>query len=472
MSVFACLSDDVVRIICDNLQAARDKYSFAKCDKRLYQLLWKNSEWDSDPPRSLTQIETFDAVTTTADFDTAVTVTLPELPAMQHVSKNGHLVAAIAQSYPSGAILVLWHTPSRTIMRFALPGNAPVGEYELRMADEGSLAAVLHARAGSVHLYRMDETGGVSYPLRVTERRRQNEDLKNASRLAVSSCGRFAALFYNSSHLVRVLSTQNLSELSSWTLTEHAHVDHELSEVCFGGSASDQSELCFAFREIDGLRHCVAAYEWMSGKELRSTEISTPQHVRAVAASGALLAFADIEKARGSHSRRALRSRCSIAVFEIGKGGSQDNSTQACDSRVVLSGFESVKLRKYEAVQSRCAVYERELPRGSCYGRRHAPVSTQRALLNMTTERNRWVVRATPVPCALGGAVSEDVAQARCVPLARSENALLEESALVNFSADAHWALFVRFDDVRPCMKAPPLGAPREVLFSVQNVRV
>jgi len=499
MSVFACLGDDVVRAISDYLDAARDKYAFASCERRLYKLLWLEAACGAGTPRatgsgsraatdgccSAAKCKIFDAVTATADFDASITATMSEVPIMQHVSVNGHLVAAVAPG-PSlaGAELLLWHVPSRSIRRYALPGTAAASDCELRVSDNGSLAAVLDARSGTLHLYYVEEHQSKGNFVCIGEHHFKKHYLLEVTRFALTRCGRFVALYYGSSHRVRVFEydaskrSEALEQRSSWLLAAHAHTDHELSEMCFGGGEAAQTELAFAFREIDGLRHCVAAYDVMLGRELRCAEISTSQHVRAVAASGALLAFADIETHGRSQSRRAQRSRCAIAVFEIQKNESSTitSSVEACDSRIVLSGFESVKLRRYEAIQRRCAVYERAVPSGDCTSRGKQRKLNQRALLNMTTERNRWVVRATSVPGtatrAESAAFDGGKAQSKCVPLLRSKNALLEENAAVSFSTDAHWALFVRFDDVRPCKEQPRSGAARQVLLSLQNIRL
>lgn len=479
MGGLARLGGDVLRMIAGRL-AARDRFELARCSRDMYKELW---------PRS----DSFGKVTEVAQFDTAMALDMPNLPFASCVSRDGQTIAALALAAAGGvttsgntpspqtdkhATLVLWHVPTRKVRQMDVNVGSAAGELELRVSDNGARVAVLHSRTAQLFLYQLAPALDAHGSLGVTEHCIRDERLARASAFAISPSGEQLAVYTSPGQLVHVLgwSTSALVQTRMWSLAGVEQPTVAVSEMHFAlGERGHASELCIVFRGPHGTGHHISMFSCETGQQVRCIPINTTQRICAVAASGDLLAFNDIDKDKASARARARRNvRCDVFLLSDTAAAATCNDDARCVLRV-LSQVESVKLRRYEPVVRRaCALYERRVcAEVDGYGRKKWVM--QRAVVGVSTDKNRWVLRATLVPAGTDTARCDSTTSAgqdtaHRVPLVYSSNALSEDSALVTFSRDAHWALLARFEDTSLRSRTCAGKSARRVLFGLQNV--
>jgi len=287
------------------------------------------------------------------------------------------------------------------------------------------------------------------YTTRIREVVEQNAKLAYIKACAISSCGKFLAVYNDQDKSISIFHISEspdhmLKRVSHW---EMGNNEFHVQELKFGFKHENHSELWVLLQSDYTSSHRICAYNWSTGTYLRGVDIESTNHrVGALSASWDWIAFKELDRKLCSRGRRNIRSE----VFRV---PSSQEDLVAGLSPVVVSK-ESTKMHRYLSLQKQaCAVYERERQtEPDSFGKR--VTYTERALLGVVAVHNKWNFRAVPIgeEHANGNQNPQQVQQitdedpGKLIPVSQSENALMEDHAKIRFSRNGQWAVFSRMD--------------------------
>jgi len=456
MDGFSCLSDDMIPIIANHL-VARDRFQFALVNKSVFNLIWPKEN-------------SFEIITEKAGFHTSVHLQLTDLPTTLQISKNGRVIAGTCRESNSLELLI-WRIQTRSMQRIRLEACTAT-DLTLSVSDDGSCIALLDPVNAKLHAFHVSQQSQQQCGSFEETHSDQHQVLhlpglfEAMSCVSLSSCGTRAALFNAASHTVHLvhISQTSIALVESFEVSISSEAELVQMRLC------GLDEVTLVFRERSGANHTIVVYVVDSemgddlGNELWREHVDTSARVRGVGLDARVVAICcNPELSKKRSSRRSLCSELHSVARQPTAAGVRLEK--------VLSVTDTIKMRRFERVQrSACAVFQEKKYIGQdALGK--SKYCNAFGLVGVTTVRNRWVLRVVLAPNENPSSLLHSkLSITHSVPLVYSENALLEEHAMIRFSRTARWVLIVRRDGVRPSTIQPSSGTPQSVVFGLQNI--
>ncbi|KAA8492244.1 hypothetical protein FVE85_3682 [Porphyridium purpureum] len=501
-SAWKLLDAEVLRTIAGHL-CARDRFQLALADRFSFGSVWPRRPRErSGQSATLSNAQgadvddlalqdrdedsvanpaflAYDTVAAFAEFHDSVRVSnVGHVPHCVEVSGNGHVIVALCQEEGvykrESSVLLVWHVPTRSILRTPLEGSSVPGELMLMCSDDGRRLVILHARENAVylaHLVHAPERGDMQVRIRrIALQGCAKNKISHTTLAVLSLCGNYCAVYNARTYTVYIFAVaqDHFYELSSWNVGDETG-NSVLVDLKFGPQpreSSDRGEqLLLLFHDGYGTFYRYLIYDWRMAQRCLALDIESHCRISAVSASWEYLVFRDFKDAH-RHSHSAYRGQIRSALCHVSL--TAPSSSTPLEMSKVAHDTDNVKMRRYVALQKQTsAVLEPDTRRSFLsLTNGYAPIeraAASRALVGLVSVDNKWKLKLTVHEHQ---AMTAESASTMLLPVHESRNALLEDNACIRFSRDARWMAFVRADQDHELERASRRG----IVISIQNM--